>query len=74
LAAGALAFIALFFVQNVFEMEVVRPADSAVTWNTSVLPSVDQGLPDILWLPDLASQLPVAVAEPELSTDSTGND
>jgi hypothetical protein len=28
-AAGVLAFVALFFVQNVFEMEVVRPVVSA---------------------------------------------
>lgn len=32
-AAGLLAFLSLFFVQNVFEMEVVRPSGVEVTWD-----------------------------------------
>ncbi len=72
LAAGALAFVTSLFVQNVFEMEVVRPATSAVRWNVEAPSAVDQGLPAIVWAPNLVSQVQEAVVQPAMSTESRG--
>lgn len=44
IAAGVLAFVALFFVQNVFELEVVQPTRAAVTSDTGVPSVVDDGI------------------------------